>query len=81
MLADGLTKVLLRAPFEAFRNQISVVDISDRLAIRLLKEVSLEALEEVEDLIKGGKSTTNPVLIISHGNKESDGCQKHCTCG
>ena len=49
------------------------MDISDRLAIRLLKKVSLKALEEVEDLIKGEESTTDPVLITSYGNKESDG--------
>ena len=73
ILIDGLTKALLRPSFEAFRNQISMVDISDRLAMRLLKEVSLETLEEVEDLIEGGESTTDPVLITSHGNKESDG--------
>ena len=41
--------------------------------MRLLKEVSLEALEEVEDLIEGGESTIDPVLITSYGNKESDG--------
>ena len=34
MLVDGLTKALLRAAFVAFRDQISVVDITDRLVLR-----------------------------------------------
>ena len=50
ILIDGLTKAPPHAPFEAFRDQIGVVDIIDRLATRQLKEVSLEALEEVEEL-------------------------------
>ena len=66
MLADGLTRELPRAAFVAFRDQISVVDITDRLALRQLKEVSIEDLEEVKELFEGGESKTDLVLIALH---------------
>jgi hypothetical protein len=63
MLADRLTKALVFLAFEKFRSQIGVVDIMELLAVRKLKEVTIEALEAVEDYFEGGESTSDPVSI------------------
>jgi hypothetical protein len=56
MLADGLTKALSAIKFEQFRKAIGVVDVSQQLAARAVKEITAERLEAREDLFKGGEA-------------------------
>ena len=63
MLADGLTKALTGAKFEAFRAAVGVVDISKQLAERKACEITLEDLEAREDLFDGGEADT----VLIHG--------------
>ena len=87
VLADGITKALPRTSFKAPRDQISVVDITERLVTRQLKDISLEALEaleeleEVEEQFDGGGSTTDPVLIPSRGHDGNDGSNDQSSAG
>ena len=68
MLADKLTKVLAFLAFGKFRSQIGVVDVTELLVTRQLKEVTTEALEAIEDCFEGGESVSDPVTITSRAN-------------
>ena len=46
MMADGLTKALQGARFEAFVSQIGLVDVKNQLDERGLREISTEQLDE-----------------------------------
>ena len=68
ILADGLIKVLTFLAFEKFKSQIGIVNITELLATRQLKEVTIEALEAIKDCFEGGESVSNPVTIPSRAN-------------
>ena len=68
MLADELTKALTFPAFEKFRSQIGIVNITELLATRQLKEVTIKALEAIKDCFEGGESVSNPITIPSRAN-------------
>lgn len=65
MVADGLTKALSYPAFEKFRRLVGIVDISELLNTRQAKEVTLEDLERLEDLVVRGESSTDFMDIAS----------------
>jgi hypothetical protein len=60
MLADGLTKALAADMFKKFREQVGLVDVTDRIEARKLKEVKEEDLEFLENSLPGGESDWIP---------------------
>ena len=44
MLADGLTKALGKEAFKRFRDQIGIVDITEKLKERKTREITIEDL-------------------------------------
>ncbi|GAB1319505.1 Reverse transcriptase Ty1/copia-type domain-containing protein [Madurella fahalii] len=60
MLADGLTKALTAEMFKKFREQVGVVDLTDRIETRKLREMKEEDLDALEDLLSGGESDWMP---------------------
>jgi hypothetical protein len=56
MLADGLIKALGIDKFLEFRKQIGVVDIAKLIAIRRLKELSVDDLDKLENCFIGGEA-------------------------
>lgn len=53
--ADGLTKALGEPDFSRFRDQVGVVDITERIKDRSPKPITEKDLEALEDLIEGGE--------------------------
>ena len=45
-----------------------MVNITELLATRQLKEITMEALEAIEDYFEGGENVSNPVTIPSRVN-------------
>ena len=56
MIADRLTKVLPVTLHQHFVRQIGLVDISQQLKERELKELSTEDLDKIEDVLLGGEA-------------------------
>jgi hypothetical protein len=56
MVADGLTKNLYAEQHCKFVQQLGLVDISDRITERKLRELTLEDLERYEEALEGGES-------------------------
>ncbi|RYP43571.1 hypothetical protein DL768_009862 [Monosporascus sp. mg162] len=67
MLADGLTKALLREPFRHFREQLGLVDVTEALNRRRnnLRVISEEELADQEDSIAGGEVEWNAAALGS----------------
>ena len=60
MLADGLTKALVGATFDAFRAQLGVEDVSQRLEARRLQELATDDVEALRDAyIAAGTTSEN----------------------
>jgi len=57
MLADGLTKALGKEAFERFRDQMGIVDITEKLKERKTREITMEDLQGREDVLEGGESS------------------------
>ena len=49
IVADGLTKALLKADFLRFKSQIGVVDAAEALSARKLRILNNDDLEALED--------------------------------
>ncbi|RYP49411.1 hypothetical protein DL768_004884 [Monosporascus sp. mg162] len=67
MLADGLTKALIREPFRHFRKQLGLVDITEAIDRRRnnLRVISEEELADQEDSIAGGEVEGKAVALGS----------------
>ena len=57
MLADELTKALTIDKFRKFRKSTGVVDITELIEQRQLKEIGYKELEVLEDHWEGGKTS------------------------
>jgi hypothetical protein len=65
--ADGLTKPLDRVKFVLFRVQMGLEDVKQRVEVRQLREITQEALDEMEDWFEGGEMDYVPRKpVINH---------------
>jgi hypothetical protein len=55
MLADGLTKALPKDPFERFRTNLGIENVSEMVLERKVKALKVEDLEGLEDCFLGGE--------------------------
>ena len=55
MLANGLIKALGKEAFKRFRDQIGIVDITEKLKEKKIREITMEDFQGRKDVFKGGK--------------------------